>query len=84
VLAELAAILPGLQRALELQARPRIEPVALRKKDVARLLSISPRLFDRLISSRKFPPPDARAGKCSLWRRETLESWLRSGGERRQ
>jgi hypothetical protein len=81
-LAELVRILPGLQRALELQALPRVEPVAFRKRDVARLLSISPRLFDRLLSSGKFPRADARAGKCALWRRETLEAWLRAGGER--
>jgi hypothetical protein len=83
VLAELAKTLPLLRAALELQARPRVEPVAYRKRDVARLLSISPRLFDKMLSARRFPPADARAGKCSLWRRETLEAWLRAGGERK-
>jgi hypothetical protein len=82
VLAELAAVLPGLKSALDCQSRSRVEPLAYRKRDVARLCSISPRLLERLLSAGRFPKPDAHAGKCPLWTRPTLERWLAQGGGR--
>jgi len=82
VLQELARTLPLLRIAIERQDSPQVQPLAYRKRDAARLCSISPRLLERLLSAGKFPRADARAGKCLLWTRSTLENWLRAGGGR--
>jgi hypothetical protein len=86
-LRELAATLPVLRAALESdavirQAPPAEMPLALRKKEAARLLGISPRLIERLLSAGRFPRPDAYAGRCPLWTRTTLEGWISEGGGR--
>jgi predicted DNA-binding transcriptional regulator AlpA len=54
--------------------------LAHRKQESARLCGISPRLLERLLSAGKFPRPDAYAGRCPLWTRATLESWVAGGG----
>ena len=59
-----------------------IEPLAFRKRTAARLLDISERTIERLLAAGKFPRPDAYAGKCPLWTRATLETWVREGGGR--
>jgi hypothetical protein len=82
VLQELAGILPGLRLALERQAPPAEPPLAHRKTDAARLVGISPRLLERLLSAGKFPRPDAYAGRCPLWTRATLSTWVAEGGGR--
>jgi len=80
-LAKLTAILPGLKAAIE--SKPRAEPpLAYRKAAAARMCGMSQRTLERLLSARKFPRPDAHAGKCSLWTRATLERWLAEGGGR--
>jgi hypothetical protein len=78
-LQELVALMPGLRQAIEawsqptlrqaIEARsqPQLEPIAYRKRDAAKLCSISPRLLERLLSAGKFPKPDAHAGRCPLW-----------------
>jgi hypothetical protein len=80
ILTELAGILPGLKAAIERLARLTEPPVAYRKEQAARLVGISPRLVERLLAAGKFPRPDAYAGRCPLWRRETLEKWVANGG----
>jgi hypothetical protein len=77
---ELTAILPGLRLALERQAHPVELPLAYRKSGAAKLCGISVRLLERLSSAGKFPRPDAFAGRCPLFRRETLQRWLSQGG----
>ncbi|MGO9923167.1 MAG: helix-turn-helix transcriptional regulator [Isosphaeraceae bacterium] len=79
---ELVGILPGLRLALERTARPVEPPVAYRKQEAARLVGISPRLLERLLSAGRFCKPDAHAGRCPLWTRATLEEWVRQGGGR--
>jgi hypothetical protein len=64
------------------QAGPLIEPIAYRKAQVARLLGVGERTIERLLSGGKFPQPDARAGRCPLWTRETLTRWIAEGGSR--
>jgi len=59
-----------------------VEPLAYRKATVCRMVDISTRTLDRLISAGRFPRPDAHAGRAPLWRRGTLELWLSQGGSR--
>jgi hypothetical protein len=78
-LAELVAILPRLQVAIESQPRGE-PPLAYRKAAAARMCGMSERTLERLLSARRFPRADARAGRCPLWTRATLEKWLAGGG----
>jgi predicted DNA-binding transcriptional regulator AlpA len=57
-----------------------LEALAFRKKTAAALLGISVRTWERLLSAGKAPRPDAYAGKCPLWTRSTLETWIARGG----
>jgi predicted DNA-binding transcriptional regulator AlpA len=63
----------------EALARP-LEPLAFRKATAAELLGISVRTLERLTSAGKFPRPDAHAGRCPLWTRSSLETWIARGG----
>jgi predicted DNA-binding transcriptional regulator AlpA len=79
--ADLAVVLAMLTDALaKLTAAPTEPALAHRKQESARLCGISPRLLERLLSAGKFPRPDAYAGRCPLWTRATLESWVAGGG----
>jgi hypothetical protein len=78
VLVELRA----LRAAVERQADPGPEPLAFRRRDAARMCGMSIRLWERLLAGGKAPRADARAGKCPLWTRATLERWLAQGGSR--
>jgi predicted DNA-binding transcriptional regulator AlpA len=76
VLSELARILPGLQRAaLELQARPRVEPLAYRLDQLAEALGLSPRLIQKSVAAGRFPRP-VKIGRVSLWPVEALREFL--------
>jgi hypothetical protein len=82
---ELAGTLAALKTTLESdapkrQAPPSEPPLAYRKAESARLIGISPRLLERLLSAGKFPKPDAYAGRCPLWTRATLSAWIGEGG----
>ncbi len=81
-LTELVAILPGLRQALERQAdaRPRIEPMALRIDEVAAALGLSRRAIERERAAGRFPKPDAIVGKMPLWKPETVRGFLERGG----
>jgi predicted DNA-binding transcriptional regulator AlpA len=59
---------------------PAVEPLAFRKATAAKLVGISVRTLERLASAGRFPRPDAHAGRCPLWIRSTLESWIALGG----
>lgn len=59
-----------------------IQPLAFRKRTAARSLDISERTLERLLAAGKFPRPDAYAGRCPLWTRETLVGWIANGGSR--
>jgi predicted DNA-binding transcriptional regulator AlpA len=64
----------------QLQSAVTPEPLAYRKRIAARLLGISERTIERLLSAGQFPKPDAHAGRCPLWTRSTLERWVAEGG----
>ena len=66
VLSDLAKTLPLLQRALEGQARPRVEPLAYRLDQLAEALGSSPRLIQKEVSAGRFPRP-IKCGRISLW-----------------
>jgi hypothetical protein len=79
--AELAIVLAKLTDALaDLKAPPAEPPLAFRKAESARLVGIIPRLLERLLAAGKFPRPDAYAGRCPLWTRESLSRWIGEGG----
>jgi predicted DNA-binding transcriptional regulator AlpA len=59
-----------------------LEPLAYRKRNAATLIGISVRTLERLLAAGKFPRPDAHAGKCPLWTRESLSRWITEGGGR--
>jgi hypothetical protein len=59
-----------------------LEPLAYRKSSAATLIGISVRTLERLLAAGKFPRPDAHAGKCPLWTRESLSRWIIEGGGR--
>jgi hypothetical protein len=59
-----------------------LEPLAYRKRSAATLIGISVRTLERLLAVGKFPRPDAHAGKCPLWTRESLGRWIAEGGGR--
>jgi hypothetical protein len=79
-LAELVAILPGLRLALEHQARPHVERVALRLDELAAALGVSRRIIERERSAGRFPAPDLYIGRVPLWRVETARAYLERGG----
>jgi hypothetical protein len=69
------------ETASEAAGRP-LEPIAFRKATAAALVGISVRTWDRLLAAGKAPRPDAYAGRCPLWKRSTLETWIARGGAR--
>jgi predicted DNA-binding transcriptional regulator AlpA len=75
LLAELVKTLPLLQRALELQARPRVEPLAYRLDQLAEALGLSPRLIQKLVAARQFPAP-VKAGRISVWPAAVVREFL--------
>jgi hypothetical protein len=82
ILGRLEVALGRLEVALDRQADPRPEPLAFRKRDAARMVGVSVRLFERLVCSGKGPHPVAHAGRCPLFSRAALERWLAQGGSR--
>jgi predicted DNA-binding transcriptional regulator AlpA len=74
-LAELVRILPGLQRALENQARPRVEPLAYRLDQLAAAIGLSPRLIQKEVSAGRFPRP-VKIGRVSVWPVDLLREYL--------
>ncbi len=82
VVAELAALLPGLRQAIERQAdaKPPVERMALRLDEVADAIGLSRRVIERARSAGRFPKPDLAIGKMPLWRPETVRGWLDGGG----
>jgi predicted DNA-binding transcriptional regulator AlpA len=57
-----------------------IEPM-LRINDLPRVLGVSRRTIERLRSASRFPPPDLHIGKMPLWKAETIQRWIDSGGK---
>jgi predicted DNA-binding transcriptional regulator AlpA len=59
----------------ESTAKP--ERLAFRLRDIVTATGLSRRTLERERSAGRFPPPDRLVGRAPLWRRETLEAWLR-------
>jgi predicted DNA-binding transcriptional regulator AlpA len=59
-----------------------ITPLLLRRDEVARLINVAGRTFDRLVATNQFPPADVRVGaKIVRWKKETISSWIDAGGK---
>jgi predicted DNA-binding transcriptional regulator AlpA len=43
---------------------------------VAPNLGISLSTFERMLAAGKFPPPDIRIGRSTLWRSTTVQNWI--------
>ena len=58
----------------------------LRKSDLARILGLSERTFERMVASGQFPKPDFHVGSgkrpLPRWRQDTLDAWTARGGVR--
>ena len=48
----------------------------LRPAQVAPILGISLSTFERMLAAAKFPPPDIRIGRATLWRSSTVQTWI--------
>ncbi len=55
---------------------PRSVEQLLRLAEVARILGVSRRTFERERSAGRFPPPDLKIGKAPLWRPGTVQGWI--------
>lgn len=60
-------------------APPVLEPM-MRIVDVARYLSCSRRLVERMRSAGKLPRPDLHVGRMPRWQAETIRQWSAEGG----
>jgi hypothetical protein len=52
-----------------------------RLADFARITGVTPRTIATMRRDGRLPPPDARIGRCLLWKSETAESWINSLGK---
>jgi predicted DNA-binding transcriptional regulator AlpA len=71
-----------LVHAEPLREKTQVEPMVFRKTAVSHALSINIRTLERLLSTRRFPQADAWIGKCPVWRKSTVETWLANGGSK--
>jgi hypothetical protein len=81
-LSELAAILPGLRKALESRQadRPRVEPMTVRLDELADVIGVSRRAIERERAAGRFPEPDLTIGRMPLWCVETVRNFVEGGG----
>ena len=56
--------------------------LTLRLDEIVDALGVSRRTLDRERSAGRFPRPDLRIGRMSLWRPETIRRWIDQGGGR--
>jgi predicted DNA-binding transcriptional regulator AlpA len=82
-LAKLTTLLPGLADALDRQSKsnPPVTRMTLRLDEVAEAVGVSRRVLERERSAGRMPKPDLRIGKMPLWRVETIQAWIGSGGK---
>jgi len=80
-LARLTAILPRLTRLIErAECRSQTDRLTLRIEELAAAIGVSRRALERELSAGRFPKPDLRIGKMPLWRIDTIQDWLETGG----
>jgi predicted DNA-binding transcriptional regulator AlpA len=60
---------------------PAIEPL-LSITDVAKTLSCSRRLVERMRAANKLPKPDLHVGKMPRWRAESIRKWIADSASR--
>jgi predicted DNA-binding transcriptional regulator AlpA len=58
------------------KTEPEFEPM-LAAKEIAHILGISRRTFDRMRAAGKAPPADFREGKIARWSPATIRTWLK-------
>ncbi len=57
-------------------------PLLLRRLQVAHLIGVGGRTFDRLLACHQFPPADlVLNSKLIRWKRSTVETWIHNGGK---
>lgn len=56
----------------------------LRPRAVARVLGISTRTLERLLSGGRFPAPDLRIGRATLWRPASVRAWIDAEADRQR
>jgi hypothetical protein len=59
----------------------RPERLTFRLDDLAELFGVSRRTLERERSAGRFPAPDLTIGKMPLWKPETIQRWVDSGGK---
>jgi hypothetical protein len=77
----LFAVLTRLADALDRQAAP--PRLAYRLSELVAALGVSRRLLEQERAAGRLPKPDLRIGRVSLWKVETIRSWLDSQAPRR-
>jgi predicted DNA-binding transcriptional regulator AlpA len=65
----------------EAPTRPHVERLALRLDEIAEAVGISRRTIERERSAGRFPKPDRKIGKVSLWSVETIRRWVEGGAQ---
>lgn len=59
-----------------------LSPLLLTRIQVASLINVRPRTFDRLVAANQFPTADiVMNAKLIRWRRSTVETWIDAGGK---
>ena len=56
----------------------------LRAQAVALALGVSTRTLERLLSGRRFPAPDLRIGRATLWRPASVRAWIDAEADRQR
>ena len=50
-------------------------------REIALLTGLSRRLIEREMAAGRFPGPDVRVGRRTLWKPATVTNWVESGGK---
>ncbi|WP_169979476.1 helix-turn-helix transcriptional regulator [Tautonia rosea] len=75
-----ALTMPEADTRFEAPTRPPVDRLALRLDEVAEAIGVSRRTIERERSAGRFPKPDRKIGKVSLWSVETIRAWIEGGG----
>jgi hypothetical protein len=82
-LQELVSLLSRLPTVLEHlgNGKPPVQRLAYRLDELAAALGMSRRALDRERAADRLPRPDLYVGRMLLFRPETIQSWIASGGK---
>lgn len=65
------------------QPPPDVERM-LRIGEVAKILGIARRTFERMLSAGTFPTHDLNLGRIKVWRPSTVQAWIESESQRQR